>query len=291
MFHLANFIDKKLVQTPYPINKGFIIYEAIMGSRSYNCNNPNSDYDILGICMPPLEYILPSTKGVFPNFGTNPYQFNNWEQKKIFFNDKEYGFVIYNIVRFFDLALGSNPNFIELLFCPNVNITHINSIGHKIRDSRHLFLSKMCVHKMRAYAVSQLRKLETKKPIGGRKESYDKFGYDLKFAMNLMRLLLQTEQILLEKDLDIGRNGKLLFSIRNGEWELEKLLDIATQKEKDIEKLILSSDLAAKTDENRVKDLLIECIELQYGKVADKLVIEDDNKKILQEIKRLVEHV
>lgn len=50
----------------------------------------------------------------------------------------------------------------------------------------------------------------------------DKFGYDTKFAYNLVRLLNECEQILVEGDLDLERSKEMLKSIRKGEWSLEK---------------------------------------------------------------------
>lgn len=289
--HLETFKNKNLIQLPNPVLNGTLILEVIMGSRAYGCDKKDSDYDIYGVCVPPINYVFPHKAGVILNFGTNPYEFSHFEQQRIFDKtcDKEYSFSIFSVVRFFDLLLGCNPNLIETIFVPQVNISHITTIGHLIRDNRHLFLSKLYVNKMRAYAISQMKKAKNKNPEGKRKELIEKFGYDTKSAMNLLRLAYQTEQVLLEKDLDLQRNAKTLLAIRNGEWPLQKIEDIFNEKNTHIEGLILKSDLIAKPDEEQIKNLLIQCLEVQYGKITKEIVVFADAAKTLKKIHEMTQ--
>ncbi len=54
-----------------------------------------------------------------------------------------------------------------------------------------------------------------------RAEAIARFGYDVKFAYHVVRLLDEVEQIMVEGDLE--RNREQLKSIRRGEWTLEAL--------------------------------------------------------------------
>lgn len=45
-------------------------YEVIMGSFAYGVNNKNSDKDIYGYAIPPLEYLFPHTIGYINGFGS-----------------------------------------------------------------------------------------------------------------------------------------------------------------------------------------------------------------------------
>lgn len=282
-------MDKCILNTPKQVDKGFLAYEAIMGSRAYGCERIDSDYDIYGILVPSLYCCFPHLGGVIHGFANNPYEFTHYEQQHIIDSSslKEYSFHIYNIVRFFDLLLGCNPNIIEVLFAPDVNITHITKIGHLIRDSRKLFLSKLYINKMRAYAISQMKRVKDRNPIGKRKALVEIYGFDTKSAQNLIRLAYQAEQVLLENDLTLNRNAKTLLAIRKGEWSLEKIENIFNEKQLEIEKLVLTSGLQAKPDEGKIKSLLLECLELQFGKIGDKIIIEDNIASILKQINTL----
>lgn len=265
--------------------KGTLIYEVIAGSRAYGCNRPDSDYDIYGICIPPLATVFPHLGGVIHGFSVNPYEFSHYEQADIF-NEagEQYSFSIFNIVRAFDLLLGCNPNIIEILFCPHVNVTHITKAGLLIRDNRKLFLSKLYINKMRAYASSQMKRARNFDPKGKRKDLVEKFGFDTKSAQNLIRLTYQAEQVLLEKDLDLQRNAKTLLDIRNGLWSLEKIEELFNSKHAEIEKLVLTSDLQAKPDESKIKSLLLECLEIQYGKISKEIVVNSEDAGLLKTI-------
>lgn len=284
MSHLTRLKERNLVHPSEPVLKGTYVYEVIMGSRAYGCYRPDSDYDMYGIVIPPLPYIFPHKANIIPGFGYNPYQFDQFQQEKVFDNDKEYSFHVLNIVRIFDLLLGCNPNIIETLFVPQEAITHITTIGHKIRNNRHLFLSKLYVEKMRSYSISQMKKAENRKPTGKREELVNKFGFDTKSAQNLVRLAYQTEQVLLEEDLTLNRHAKTLLAIRNGEWSLEKIKGIFDEKCEHIEGLILKSNLRAKPDEEQIKNLLLECIEIQYGKITESITVYNDTEKAIREI-------
>lgn len=285
-------IDKNLC-TPPKWLRDTIIYEAITGSHSYGCNSSESDEDIIGICVPPKKITLPWSCGIVPGFQDNPYKFEQYEGKKITCTNsgKEWDITCYNIIKFFNLAYENNPNFLDYLFVPQTCVTMTTQAGSLIRDNRKLFLSKLCVPKFRNYSRSQIGKMENKNPIGKRKQIVDKYGYDLKYASHLIRLILQCEQILIEEDLDLVRNSQTLKAIRNGEWSKERVLDFYYAKEAEVEGSILRSTLRAKPDENQIKNLLIECLELQYGKISSRIVIQDEATEILKQIHALTSKV
>jgi len=92
-----------------------------------------------------------------------------------------------------------------------------------------------------------------------------KYGYDLKFAYNLVRLMNEAEQILVEHDLDLERNREQLKSIRRGEWTLRQIEEYFDVKEKYLEGVYAKSDLQHSPDEDAIKRLLINCLELHFG--------------------------
>ena len=80
--------------------------------------------------------------------------------------------------------------------------------------------------------------------------------------------MLQCEQILVEHDLDIERNSEILKSIRRGEWTLTQFDEWFTTKEKNLETVCANSTLREGPDELRLKELLIESLEMHYGTIT-----------------------
>jgi len=124
-----------------------------------------------------------------------------------------------------------------------------------------------------------------------RMDAIAKYGYDVKFAYHIVRLLNEVEQILVEQDLDIQRNREQLKSIRRGDWTLEQIEKYFEQKELELEKLYTSSTLRHSPDEEGIKKLLMECLEMHYGSL-DKCVVQQDKAIIaLGEIQKIIEKI
>lgn len=260
-------------------------YEVIMGSYAYGVHTKDSDKDIYGWCIPPKEYIFPfSYGGYIYKFGKAPQSFEQFH--KCYDN---VDFSIFNIVKYFDLCMGVNPNMIDSLFVPENCICQMTKIGKMVRDERHLFLCSKAKHTYSGYAFSQMRKLKNKDPsIGKRKELIEKYGYDTKFSYHIVRLLDYAEQILQFGDLDLQRDKERWKSIRAGEWSIEQIDSYFNEKEKYIQKLYENTKLPYEPREKEIKELLLNCLEQHYGKI-DNLINNNDNSfKIIQEIQNVL---
>lgn len=266
-------LNKGLLPTPPSFIKNNIHYEVIMGSFAYGINDDLSDVDVYGFCIPPKPIIFPHLDGEIIGFGTQHKKFGQYQQHHILDkdNNREYDLTIFNIVQFFNLIFNNNPNMIDLLFVPQRCIVHITQIGNYVRENRKLFLSKHCFQKFKGYAYSQIHKMRTKKPIGKRKEIIEKHSFDTKFAYHTIRLLNECEQILVEHDLDLERNREQLKAIRSGEWTQNQIIDYFNKKEKDLESLYVNSSLRYSPDEEKIKKILLECLEMHYGSL-DKVI-------------------
>jgi uncharacterized protein len=137
-------------------------YEVLTGSTAYGVAGKVSDWDVVGFCIPSKEEIFPHLTGNIPGFGKQKKPFATWDKHHIEYKDKEYDITIYSIVQFFDLCLGMNPNMVDLLFVPINCVLHSTAIGNLVRDNRHMFLSKLCWHKFKGYAYSQLNKAQNR---------------------------------------------------------------------------------------------------------------------------------
>lgn len=284
--------SKNLISPPkwLPPN---VHYEVQGGSTSYGVAGESSDMDIVGFCIPPKDQLFPHLRGEIPGFGKQIQRFGVWQEHHI--QDKEarleYDFSIYNIVNFFQLAMDNNPNIVDALFVPERCVLFCSRTAQILRDNKKMFLHKGSYQKMRGYAYSQKHKLSTKEHWDNEKRRADMeaIGYSTKYAYHLIRLLLEAEQILIEHDLDITKNRELLKSIRRREWPLEKLLAFFDEKEKGLEELYIKSTLQHSPDEERIKTLLMSCLEDHYGSLTDAVKVEVPVEKLIAELKLIVE--
>jgi len=265
-------------------------YEVRCGSEAYGCNmGIESDIDIYGVTIPSKEIVFPHLSGELFGFDLNSKRFEQWlyscEENKT-----KYDITCYNIVKYFRLCANCNPNMISSLFVPDNCIIYLSNIGKLIRENRKLFLSKKIMHTFQGYAYSQKSNiLKCKKSTTSkRRESIEKFGYDVKYSYHLIRLLNEAEQILIEQDLDLQRSKEQLISIRKGEWKLEDILAYFDHKEKLLEEAYIKSNLPHFIREREIKQLLLNCLEEFYGTVSNTIKKEVDNNPLINDLKDLV---
>jgi len=295
MGSIVDDLTRKQLITPPPFLKNNIQYEVIMGSVAYGVSSDTSDMDIYGFCVPPKYMIFPHLDGEIEGFGRHKKRFAQWQQHHV--KDKsariEYDFAIYSIVKYFHLCMENNPNMIDSLFVPRRCIIHSTQIGEHVRERRKEFLHKGAWHKFKGYSYSQVHKMNTKEPdvTSNRFEMIKQFGFDVKFAYHVVRLLNEVEQILVEKDLDLQRNREQLKSIRNGEWTKEQIINYFEDKEKSLEELYLKSDLPYAPDEERIKTILLECLEMHYGSLEDAIKTNFSIDKILDDMSGYIQNI
>ena len=294
---LNKLVKKNIVSVTPSFVAESIQYEVIMGSVAYGVSNDSSDTDVFGFCIPPKDYVFPHLRGEVAGFTPPGPRFDQYQQHHI--KDvsaaggkgKEYDFSIYSIVKYFRLCAENNPNIIDSLFVPRRCILHSTRIGDLLRDNRHIFLHKGAWPKFKGYAYGQMRKMHTKEAHGKRKQSVEAYGYDVKFAYHIVRLLNEVEQILVEGDLDLERNREQLKSIRSGRWTLQQIEDYFEQKENELEQYYLKSDLPHKPDMQKLQALLLECLETYYGSLGRAIVQADELSNALRNIDEIVNKV
>lgn len=123
--------------------RGEILYEYIRGSQLYHTNVETSDEDHGGI------YIMPNDACL--GLGID-YQ----NEIKDVSNDK----CIWEIGRFLELTLSSNPTVLEALFVPDDKVIYEHPIVKEIRSHRDEFVTKKCFAPFGGYAVSQIKKAQ-----------------------------------------------------------------------------------------------------------------------------------
>lgn len=144
--------------------KGLLLYEYMRGSHSYGLNTAESDIDTGGVFLAPAEQLLGLGKD---------YQ----DQVESETHDD----VWFEMNKFMNLLLSSNPTVLESLFIPDDCIIYEHPIMTELKKHRNKFITKKCFDSFGGYAISQIRKARglNKKivnPVVERKEPLD-FAY------------------------------------------------------------------------------------------------------------------
>ncbi|MEO7141822.1 MAG: nucleotidyltransferase domain-containing protein, partial [Ferruginibacter sp.] len=116
---------------------GWLIFEAIAGSRSYGLETATSDTDIKGVFVLPKEefYSLEYTGQV---------------------SNETNDIVYYELRKFMELLLKNNPNIIELLNTPEAAVMYKHPVMELLKPE--VFLSKLCEQSFANYAFTQIKK-------------------------------------------------------------------------------------------------------------------------------------
>lgn len=264
-------------------------YLTVMGSVSYGVSGDTSDVDVYGFCVPPKDVVFPHLSGEIHGFGTQIQRFEQWQQNHVMPPDgreTSYDFQVFGIVRYFQLCMECNPNMIDSMFTPRRCVMHSTQVGEIVRENRKMFLHKGAWHKFRGYAYSQMHKIKGKihSTNPARADTIEKFGYDVKFAYHVVRLLDEIEQIMVEQDLDLERNREQLKSIRRGEWTLEQIERHFEAKERALENTYATSSLRHKPDEASIRTILMNCLEMHFGSIADAVRREPSIDRLIRDI-------
>lgn len=285
-------LTKKGVICPPRIVLDNTQYLTLMGSIAYGVAGESSDWDIYGWCIPHKTDIFPHLRGEIIGFGHHASRFDEYQQHHVIDQDMEYDFKIYSIIKFFQLAMENNSNVIDALFVPYRCILHSTQVSNFVRDNRRKFLHKGIYSKLKGYAFSEFKKMKSKNPEPGSKRSLlrEQYGMDTKFAYNVYRLMSQCEEILATGDLTLDEEGRreVMKSIRRGEWTVDRLERYFEEKEVQLEKLYNESKLPYEPNEAVIKDMLLHCLKMHFGSIADAVNVPDKWQNMIEQIKEIV---
>lgn len=217
------------------------ILKILAGSHVHGLNIETSDEDHEAIVIEPLSEAV--------GLGLP------WEDtERIRQADGQPDVKYFSLRKWCRMASRGNPNFLLMLFAPTSHILKSDARGGQLRDLREIFLSKQSIKSHLGYMQGQRSRLiNHQATFGGgggrgkpRFELIEKYGYDTKFGMHLLRLGLQGVELarhgrvtLPMQDLD----REMLLSIRRGEQALSFVLDWANTLEAEMKAVLDSSTL------------------------------------------------
>lgn len=289
---LNNLYKQNLIHPPKWLMDN-VSYMTIMGSQAYGVSSDDSDLDVYGFCIPPKDLVFPHLAGEIPGFGRQIQRFEQWQEHHVADPNKkiEYDFAVFGIVKYFQLCMENNPNMIDSLFTPRNCVIHSTAVSEIVRENRKMFLHKGSWHKFKGYAYAQMAKIRNKVNANNEKRaaSIAEHGYDLKFAYHIVRLLNEVEQILVEGDLDLQRNREQLKEIRRGEWTIDQVETYFETKERNLEATYAASTLPHSPDEDKIKRMLLNCLEQHYGSLTSAVSLDVNVEAMVRDIRSVLD--
>jgi len=219
-------------QDAQPNLNEFIIYRCVVGSRAFGLAEETSDFDRRGIFLPPahLHWSL---------FGL-PEQIENHETQECY----------WEIEKFLLLALKANPNILECLYTPSVELA--TPLAEELLSMRSVFLSQLIYQTYNSYVMSQFKKLSG--------DLRNKGAIRWKHAMHLIRLLISGITILREGfvPLRIEEYRDRLLEIRRGNIPWEEINSWRLRLHKQFDSAFASTRLPEYPDYERANELLLK---------------------------------
>lgn len=211
-----------------------VILEGVAGSKSFGLDTPESDTDLHGVFLAPIESFL----GLQAR--TETYHSTSDDVDRTH----------HELGKFCKLALQANPTILEALYLNDYTVK--TELGQELLDLRKSFLSKRCVQTYGGYAKAQFIKLM-------RAESSER---RVKHCRHMFRLLWQGEELL--------RTGHLNVRLTPGKVSmLQSIIGLATTMEdgslearfraylKNLDDVTTTSPLPTEPDFTKVNDWLV----------------------------------
>lgn len=123
------------------VDKQHLLYRYYRGSHVYGLNTPESDWDEGGIYICDVEDLLGLGLDYKPEI-----------------ENESHDCVWFELNRFMELIIKSNPTVLESLFIPDKFIIYESSTMTEIKKNRDLFITKQCFLPFGGYAISQINK-------------------------------------------------------------------------------------------------------------------------------------
>lgn len=209
-----------------------IIYRCIVGSRAYDLSHSESDTDRRGIYLPPAD-LQWSLFGVPEQLESDRTQECYWELQK-----------------FLILALKANPNVLECLYTPLVEMA--TPLAEELLAMRHIFLSQLIYQTYNGYVMSQFKKMQ--------QDIRNRGQIKWKHAMHLIRLLLSGITVLKEGfvPVSVGEYRQQLFAIRCGEVPWEEVNQWRLSLHQQFDRAFADTQLPERPDYEKANDFLIQ---------------------------------
>lgn len=165
---------------------------------------------------------------------------------------------IYSLRKFLRLAMQGNPTVVTLLYVPFGQCVVQDARGAQLQELAPSIVSRQAGRRYLGYLESQRQRLvgERGQKRGNRPELEERFGFDTKYAMHILRLgyqgveLLETGRLTLPMPEPTRQHVR---DVREGRVSLNAVLSEAGDLERQLKDLLMSSPLRDEPDVERVE--------------------------------------
>lgn len=229
------------------------IIRADCGSRGFGVNTPTSDYDEKGVCIEDFNASC-RLEGKFEQYNEKlpPTHVNiNGATADYPGADIE----IFSLEKFVRLALHGNPTILCILYATECTI--LDERGRALQALAPFLISRYWGKRFLGYMESQRQKLkgERGQKRVNRPELEEKYGYDTKYAMHLLRLGFQGVEVMTTGKMSMPLPADLrayLMDVRVGKINFNDMLQKAGDLERELKDLIDNSMLPEEPDKEYV---------------------------------------
>lgn len=263
-FHLIRELEQAGKISPPKFVSNNLCLLSIGGSYAYGVSTDLSDTDLIGVVIPPKEYVYPQKILGYDHVE----KFDDYQQHHINYNGTEYDVKLYSLPRLFLLAEQGNPNILDFILGPEHCNVYCDEFGKAIRDIGQEFLSKSSVPRYIGFAFDHLKSMEGRRKSGiypeKRKHLFEKYGYDTKDAGHIIRCLMSLQDILTTQTYNVAKHADFVKRVRNGEFSFEEIVRWTKSKEIELYALATISELREKPDHELIRDKLIRILEKKW---------------------------
>jgi len=169
---------------------------------------------------------------------------------------------IYSLRKFIRLAMQGNPTVVTLLFVPPEQCVVRDARGAQLQDLAPAIVSRQAGRRYLGYLESQRQRLvgERGQKRGNRPELEERFGFDTKYAMHIIRLGHQGVELLSTGRLTLPMpepTRQHVRDVREGRVTLNDVLSEAGELERQLKDLLAESPLPEQPDSERVESWML----------------------------------
>jgi len=231
---------------------GQLIHVFVGGSELHGAKvHGTDDLDIYGVYIEPPDLVLGLDS--MPHF---VWSTAGNERRN---GPKDVDITLYSLKKWAALACKGNPTALHFLFAKRAIRSDAWS---RILERKDVFLSRSCVPQFIGFADAQLRRMTGqlgRGKKGQRPELEQKYGYDVKAGMHLLRLLYECRELVATGSITLPRPERdLLIRVRTGKYTMEGVIAMAAKLFTECEEAAGRSSLPEKIDRAAVSRLLAE---------------------------------
>ena len=224
---------------------------GVVGSTLHGLavNDGLEDRDELGVCVEDMD----ETISFDPWKGTYVYRTAEERQKaetgvssrthapRSYAGDLD--LVVHSLRKYLSLALKGNPTILNLLFVPESQLQTCDALGSQLRELTPKIVSRRASEAFLAYMRNQYHRLtgdRGQKDVN-RPDLVEKYGFDTKYAMHVLRLGIQGQEIVSTGRLTFPvpePHRSFLIGVRTGQFSFQDVLQAAEMSMRTLEMLV-----------------------------------------------------